>query len=82
MTYTCSKCGNSYTGSVAPSFATMSWTAISNVSKKGNAASTFSIGDEKELRIGSETYHVQILGFNHDNLSDGSWKAGITVGIK
>lgn len=28
------------------------------------------------------TYSIQILGFNHDDKSDGSGKAGITVGLK
>lgn len=83
MIYTCSKCGKvDRVESVAPSFATMSWSAISNISEAGNAASTFSVGDEKELQIGDETYHVQILGFNHDDKSDGTGKAGITVGLK
>lgn len=28
------------------------------------------------------TYHIQILGFNHDNKSDNSGKTGITFGLK
>ena len=28
------------------------------------------------------TYHMQILGFNHDDKSDGTGKAGITFGLK
>ena len=28
------------------------------------------------------TYHIQILGFNHDDLADGTGKASITFGIK
>ena len=58
------------------------WAEIAAISESGNAASTFSVGDEKELQIGDETYHVQILGFNHDDKSDGTGKAGITVGLK
>ena len=38
--------------------------------------------EKKELTIGSETYHVQILGFDHDDLSNGTGKAGITVYLK
>ena len=59
-----------------------SWAEIAAISEAGNAASTFSVGDEKELQIGSETYHIQILGFAHDDKSDGTGKAGITVGLK
>ena len=82
ITHTCSRCGDSYTESVEPSFATMSWASISSVSEAGIATSMFNIGDEKELQIGSETYHVQILGFDHDDKSDGTGKTGITVGLK
>ena len=89
MTYTCSQCGDSYT-EVIPikelptkvAFNDMSWADISTVSEAGEAANYFNIGDEKELTIGSETYHVQILGFGHDDKSDGTGKAGITVGLK
>lgn len=63
-------------------FNNMSWADIATVSEAGEAANYFNVGDEKELQIGSETYHVQILGFNHDDKSDGTGKAGITVGLK
>ena len=60
----------------------MSWADIATVSEAGKASEYFAVGDEKELTIGSETYHVQILGFDHDEKSDGTGKAGITVGLK
>ena len=60
----------------------ISWRKINMISKQNKAKNYFKVGDEKELQIGSETYHVQILGFNHDDKSDGSGKAGITVGLK
>ena len=63
-------------------FKDMSWADIATVSEAGKAPEYFNVGDEKELTIGSETYHVQILGFDHDDKSDGSGKAGITVGLK
>ena len=66
----------------AKTFNEYTWAEIAAISEAGNAASTFSVGDEKELTIGSKTYHVQILGFDHDDLSDGTGKAGITVGLK
>lgn len=86
MTYTCSKCGKSYIERVSlpvkQNFADTSWSDINIISESGVASEYFSVGDEKELQIGSETYHVQILGFDHDDKSDGSGKAGITVGLK
>ena len=88
-TYTCSRCSDTYTEPIPmkylptkDTFNNMSWVDIATVSEAGKAPEYFSVGDEKELQIGSETYHVQILGFNHDDKSDGSGKAGITVGLK
>lgn len=41
------------------------------------------IGDEKTFRMTTgEEVTMQILGFNHDDKSDGSGKAGITLGMK
>lgn len=55
------------------------WDEIAEISEAGLAQDYFSIGDEKTLTgIGV----VQILGFNHDNLSNGLGKAGITFGLK
>ena len=84
MTYTCSQCGDIYIESLPTkdTFNNMSWFDISTVSEAGEAANYFNVGDEKELTIGSETYHVQILGFAHDDKSDGTGKTGITVGLK
>ena len=56
-------------------FNDMSWADIATVSEAGEAVNYFAVGDEKELQIGSETYHVQILDFDHDNKSDGTGKA-------
>ena len=44
--------------------------------------SYYNFGNEITITHPKTTYHVQILGFNHDDLSDGSGKAGITVGLK
>ena len=63
-------------------FNDLSWREIYLISKKGKAKEYFNVGDEKELSINSETYHIQILDFNHDDKSDGTGKAGITVGLK
>ena len=63
-------------------FNDLSWRKIHLISKKGKAKDYFEIGNEKELQIGSETYHAQIIGFAHDDKSDGTGKADITVQFK
>lgn len=52
------------------------------VSATKDAASVWSVGDTKDLLVDSETLTVEIIGFNHDDLTDGSGKAGITFATK
>ena len=59
-----------------------SWAEIAEISEAGYAPSVFHIGQEKTINLESgETVKVQILGFNHDELEDGTL-AGITFGLK
>lgn len=56
-----------------------SWGLIDDMSQNGRASTLWSIGDEKEVSI--EEYgkiKFQIAGFDHDDLTDGTGKAGIT----
>ena len=53
------------------------WDSIDIISKSGNAASIWSVGDKKTISIGGTDYQVQIIGFNHDTKTAGG-KAGIT----
>ena len=64
-------------------FATDSWATIAAASADGTASTKYKVGDEKTIALtdGSQIT-LQILGFNHDNLADGSGKAGITIGVK
>ena len=67
------------------SFAKDDWSVIAHFSKAiaaGEENTRYHIGDEKNILIGEVTYTFQILGFNHDDLSDDSGKAGITIGLK
>lgn len=66
------------------SFGNMSWSEIAEISEAGKAREYFSVGDEKtiELTNGNHPITLVILGFDHDDLSDGSGKAGITIGTK
>ena len=63
-------------------FDELSWHKINMISEQGLAEDCFNIRDIKIIKVGDEIYHVQILGFNHDNKSDGSGKAGITAQLK
>lgn len=70
--------------SSALTFAGASWADIAEVSAAGTAASTFKVGDEKNVQItyadgSTATMAVRIAGFNHDDLADGSGKAGISI---
>ena len=53
------------------------WDIIDSISKSGNAASIWSVGDKKTINIYGTDYQVQIIGFNHDTKTAGG-TAGIT----
>lgn len=67
-----------------------SWETIAQVAAAGMASKAWNLGDKKAFTIGDETYHAQIIGFNHDDLdatdekygdgdyNGGSGKAAIT----
>lgn len=58
-----------------------SWELISKASKAGLASQLFSVGATKNITVNGETLTMEIVGFNHDNLTGGG-KAGITFGMK
>lgn len=59
------------------------WQQINYIANNGLAEQYFSVGDEKTITLSTgEEITLVILGFNHDNLADGSGKAGITFGTK
>lgn len=65
-------------------FADASWEYIAQVAESGNAEKTFALGDVKEIDIEIKdgtirTIPFQIVGFNHDDLADGTGKAGISM---
>lgn len=60
------------------------WGQIVDLSESGIANQLFSVNDTKDLPLaGNYNYSVtmEIVGFNHDNLTSGG-KAGITFGMK
>lgn len=58
------------------------WEEISAVSKSGKALEWWNVGDTKQITVNGKTYNAQIIGFDHDNVTDsasyGREKAGIT----
>lgn len=57
------------------------WDNIATVSKFGQAANYWKVGDKKNITVNGVTYQAQIIGFDHDTLTtaDGNrTKAGIT----
>lgn len=59
------------------------WAEIAEISASGQAEKVFAVGDEKTIKLSTgEEITFCIMGFNHDDLSDGSGKAGITLGMK
>ncbi len=65
---------------LAPKFSTATWEQISKASTDGNASKFFKIGDSKTITLtGGQSVTLNIIGINHDDLSDGTGKAGITL---
>lgn len=65
-----------------PSFANNTWAQIAAFAESGKAADVYKVGDEKQIELSTgETITLVILGFNHDDKTDGG-KAGITIGMK
>ncbi|MBQ7397223.1 MAG: InlB B-repeat-containing protein [Clostridia bacterium] len=63
-----------------PAFATLSWSEIAEIAASGQAASTFNIGDEKDIVFNDGlVLKCAIADFDHDDLADGTGKAPITV---
>lgn len=61
------------------------WDDIDAISRSGQASDYWTIGTTnaiKEVSIGGVTYEVEVVGYGHDDLADGSGKAGITFATK
>lgn len=72
----------SYTN-IGKTLANSTWAEIDAACTNGTASTKYAVGDEKTITLTTgEEITLQILGFNHDDLADGSGKAGITFGTK
>lgn len=65
--------------STALTFAGASWADIEAICEAGEAASTFKVGQTRDVVINDATVTLIIVGFDHDNLTDGTGKASMTV---
>lgn len=75
--------GTFTTPSVDFSLQDADWDTISEISRLGIASEFFSVGNEKTITLSTgEELTLVIIGFNHDDLADGSGKAGITFQTK
>ena len=68
---------------VDPVFANNSWETIAEVARYGDPSRYWKVGDYKEIEIAGQRIPVQIIGFNHDTVSNksayGKGKAGLTL---
>ena len=48
----------------------MSWADISSVSRAGKASEYWQLGDTKQITIGATFYTAQVIGFDHDRVSN------------
>ena len=60
-------------------FAGGTWADIARISEAGEAQQYFALGDTRDIQYNGGTMSVEIVGFDHDDLSDGSGKAGISI---
>ena len=70
-----------FTGIKSPyeaNFADNTWEQIIEACQKKIIPTTWKIGDQKAMMIGSTDYLVDIIGINHDDYSDGFGKAPFT----
>ena len=70
-------------------FANYTWAELDAISKAGLAAEYFTVGETRSLNLSctingvdcSGAYDLVIHDVNHDDLADGSGKAGLTIGF-
>lgn len=59
------------------------WATIALLSQNGTISDYYNVGDEKTITLSNGwPVTLVIMGFNHDDLSDNSGKAGVTFGMK
>ena len=64
---------------VKATFANSTWSEIAQISEEGKAKACFNLGDTRTILLDGKEIELMIAGFDHDDLQDGSGKAGITI---
>lgn len=68
---------------IPPNLSDATWAQIALASENNLIPATWVVGSEKDITLSTgETLTLVIVGLGHDDLSDGSGKAGITFGLK
>ena len=65
-------------GNYSDNFADNTWEQIIEACQKKIVPPTWKVGDKKPMAINGVDYPIDIIGFDHDDYSDGSGKAPIT----
>lgn len=66
-----------------PDISEMSWGDIISLAESGEAENFLKVGDKKSIQLTTgQNITFILLGFNHDDLADGTGKAGITFGMR
>ena len=60
-------------------FAGGSWSDIAEIAESGKASEYFAVGDTRTIGFNGETITLAVAGFDHDDLADGSGKAGMSI---
>lgn len=60
-------------------FAGGSWGDIAAICEAGEATDYFKVGDTKTIEADGKSIELLIVGFNHDDLADGTGKASMTI---
>lgn len=63
-------------------FAGATWGDIARISEAGDAQKHFALGNTRVINVDGVDVTFQIVGFDHDDLADGSGKAGISCVAK
>lgn len=64
------------------SFADASWEYIAQLAESGQASQVFSVGDTRTETIDGSNFTLEIIGFDHDTITDTGELAGITIWMK
>ena len=60
-------------------FADNDWSKIIEVCRAGLVPTAWKVGDQKAMTINGTSYNIDIIGIQHDDYSDGSGKAPLTL---